>query len=54
VSALDRFKKLFSTGDPDSDPDRPFVCRGCGERYEVEYYTCPACGGFSVERPLGD
>jgi rubrerythrin len=50
VSALDRFKKLFSTG----ESDRPFVCRGCGERYEVEYYTCPACDGFSVELPLED
>jgi ribosomal protein L37E len=50
VSTLDRFKQLFSTG----ASERPFACRGCGERYEVEYHTCPACDGFSVERLLED
>ncbi len=32
------------------DRERPFVCRSCGTGYEVEYYTCPECDSFSVER----
>lgn len=29
---------------------QPYECLTCGERYEVEYYVCPECNGFSVER----
>jgi hypothetical protein len=33
----------------------PYVCRGCGTAYDVEYHVCPDCGGFSVEyRPRRD
>jgi len=46
VSTLDRFRRLFATG----DREEPFVCCSCGERYEVEFHTCPECEGFSVER----
>lgn len=31
-------------------PTEPYECRTCGERYELEYYVCPECDGFSVER----
>lgn len=27
-----------------------YVCQSCETRYEVRYHTCPACGGYSVER----
>lgn len=31
-------------------PERPYECRQCGIHLDVEYYTCPSCGSFSVER----
>ncbi len=30
--------------------DLEYICRGCGEPFGVEYYICPECGGYSVER----
>jgi len=26
-----------------------YECVSCGAEFAVEYYTCPECGGFSVE-----
>ncbi len=28
----------------------PYECSGCGERFAIEYYSCPDCGGYRVER----
>ncbi len=35
----------------EEDADSQYVCRGCGEAFDLEHYTCPECGGYSVERP---
>lgn len=33
-----------------AEPDeRPYECQSCGTTFEVEYYTCPRCNGFSVD-----
>lgn len=29
---------------------RQYECRGCGDRFVVEYHVCPSCDGFRVER----
>lgn len=29
---------------------RRYECQGCGEAYELEYYSCPGCGSYRVER----
>lgn len=28
----------------------PYTCQTCESAFAVEYYRCPECGGFSVER----
>jgi len=30
--------------------ERPYECQTCEAAYDLEYYVCPECGGFSVER----
>lgn len=30
--------------------ERPYECLQCGVRLDVEYYVCPSCGSFSVDR----
>ena len=37
----------------DLPAERPYTCRGCGSRFELQYHVCPVCGGFSIERGLG-
>lgn len=32
------------------DPERPYECLRCGVHLDLEYYTCPNCGSFSVDR----
>ena len=36
------------------EADPVYVCRGCGEAFGLEYYICPECSGYSVERARGD
>jgi predicted RNA-binding Zn-ribbon protein involved in translation (DUF1610 family) len=31
-------------------PDRPYECLQCGVHLDVEYYICPNCGSFSIDR----
>jgi len=33
--------------------ERPYRCRGCGTRYDLQYHVCPECGGYSVEPEPG-
>jgi lipopolysaccharide biosynthesis regulator YciM len=33
------------------EPAEPiYECRSCGAAYEVRYFVCPECRGFSVDR----
>ena len=55
TKAIGRLLRLAGGG-PDGrteavgNPEFPYVCRGCGTAYDVQYHVCPECGGFSVER----
>lgn len=31
-------------------PERPYECLQCGVYLDVEYYICPNCGSFSIDR----
>lgn len=31
-------------------PERPYECQQCEARYEVEYFRCPECGSFAIDR----
>lgn len=28
----------------------PYECQGCVARFGTQYYVCPACGGYTIER----
>lgn len=30
--------------------DHPYVCMGCETALEVQYHSCPACGGYDIRR----
>jgi rRNA maturation endonuclease Nob1 len=32
------------------DDDPVYECQRCESQFEVEYYVCPDCGGYRVER----
>lgn len=32
------------------DELQPYGCLQCDNQYEVQYYVCPNCGSFTVER----
>lgn len=34
----------------DEDPTEPYLCPGCGSRFELQYHVCPDCGGYSIQR----
>ena len=38
----------------EQEDDPTYICCGCGEAFDLEYYTCPECGGYSVERARFD
>lgn len=33
----------------ETETEQPYECRGCHKQFDVEYFTCPHCGSFSVE-----
>jgi len=32
-------------GSPDGGP---YICMGCEAVFEVQYHSCPSCGGYDV------
>jgi rRNA maturation endonuclease Nob1 len=33
------------------DPEgTPYICMGCEESLEVQYHSCPVCGGYDIRR----
>lgn len=48
MSTLNRVKQAFTSDD--TDELRPYECESCGARFRLEYYVCPECGGYSIDR----
>lgn len=46
----DRVADYFQWG----RPERPYQCLQCDVYLDVEYYICPKCGSFSVDRRSAD
>ncbi|WP_164974747.1 hypothetical protein [Halegenticoccus tardaugens] len=46
VARFRQFKRLIGI---DGGERPPYVCLGCGSRFEVQYHVCPDCGGYRVE-----
>ncbi|MFA1610408.1 hypothetical protein [Halobellus rubicundus] len=53
TAAIDRLLALAGVGPRESaeaaDRPTPYVCKGCGTAFDVQYHVCPECGGYSVE-----
>lgn len=37
-------------GSAEKEEPRPYQCRTCQRQFARQYYICPACGGFRVDR----
>ncbi|MFB6185236.1 MAG: hypothetical protein ABEI96_11835 [Haloarculaceae archaeon] len=35
---------------PPDDLDEQYVCLSCERRFELQYHSCPVCGGYDVRR----
>lgn len=29
---------------------RPYTCISCDESFDVQYHSCPVCGGYDIRR----
>lgn len=47
MGVFDRARDVTGGGAPDA---RPYICMGCEAGLEVQYHTCPSCGGYDVRR----
>lgn len=44
---VSRVTRFFGS---DSGAEAWYECFGCGQRFELQYHSCPDCGSFRVER----
>jgi len=47
MGVLERAKRVSGLSSPES---LPYVCLSCETRFNVQYHTCPACGGYDIRR----
>lgn len=38
--------------DTNTGEELPYECKGCLERYEIQYHSCPECGSYQVDRTV--
>ena len=48
MSTLSHVKQVFTSAD--TDEPQPYECQNCGARFQQEYYHCPECGGYNIDR----
>ena len=47
MGVFERAKNASHLGDHDGCP---YICMGCEAAFEVQYHSCPSCGGYDVRR----
>lgn len=47
LTLVSKVTRLFGPGDAGN---LQYECFGCGQGFKLEYYSCPECGSFRVER----
>ncbi|MFC7075605.1 FmdB family zinc ribbon protein [Haloarcula halophila] len=47
MDVLDKAKVVSGLGTADR---QPYVCLSCGSAFEIQYHSCPACGGYDIRR----
>lgn len=47
MGVFNRAKNASHLGTPEGCP---YVCMGCEAALEVQYHSCPTCGGYDIRR----
>ncbi|QGA83736.1 Uncharacterized protein LC1Hm_2703 [Halomicrobium sp. LC1Hm] len=45
---FDKARNVSHLGD--TDGDCPYLCMRCEAAFQVQYHSCPACGGYDIRR----
>lgn len=50
VVAMGVFGKAKNCSRFGSHEGSPYICMGCEAALEVQYHSCPSCGGYDIRR----
>jgi len=48
MGVFDKARDVSHLGEPDGDC--PYLCMRCEASLQVQYHSCPACGGYDIRR----
>jgi len=48
MGVFDKARDVSHLGEPDGDS--PYLCMRCEATLQVQYHSCPACGGYDIRR----
>jgi rRNA maturation endonuclease Nob1 len=47
---MDVFDKAKVVSGLGKQQRRPYLCLSCRTAFEIQYHSCPACGGYDIRR----